>query len=286
MNEMALPKKTRTREAIANQSRAHKSKLRRELNAVVTIAARDITIALRSPGSIIMSFAMPLILMGMLGGSLTQNMAGGLGFDYSKFMLVGMLVNMLFMVTTMGMTSLVEDHTTDFTQEMLVSPVSRYAIVIGKIFGSSFGAIVSMAGTLIVGLIMGITLSLGQLMLVLALSPLMCLSGGALAMIIIGLVKSNKTANIAVMLITMPQMFLSGAIIPINNSSGVLYVLSHAMPMTYCLDLARAVVYAGTPEYASVVLFNPLVNFTAVTALTVICLVIGTFLFARSEKNR
>ncbi len=86
MNEMALPKKTRTREAIANQSRAHKSKLRRELNAVVTIAARDITIALRSPGSIIMSFAMPLILMGMLGGSLTQNMAGGLGFDYSKFM--------------------------------------------------------------------------------------------------------------------------------------------------------------------------------------------------------
>ncbi len=184
------------------------------------------------------------------------------------------------------MTSLVEDHTTDFTQEMLVSPVSRYAIVIGKIFGSSFGAIVSMAGTLIVGLIMGITLSPGQLMLVLVLSPLMCLSGGALAMIIIGLVKSNKTANIAVMLITMPQMFLSGAIIPINNSSGVLYVLSHAMPMTYCLDLARAVVYAGTPEYASVVLFNPLVNFTAVTALTVICLVIGTFLFARSEKNR
>jgi len=156
---------------------------------------------------------------------------------------------MLFMVTTMGMTSLVEDHTTDFTQEMLVYPVSRYAIVIGKIFGSSFGAIVSMFGTLIVGIIMGITLSLGQLLMILALSPLMCLSGGALAMIIIGLIKSNKTANIAVMLVTMPQMFLSGAIIPINNSSGVLSALSHAMPMTYCLDLARAVLYAGTPEY-------------------------------------
>lgn len=263
-----------------------KSRLGREINAVITIAARDITIGLRSPGSIIMSFVMPLIMMGMLGGSLAQNMAGGLGFDYSKFMLVGMLINMLFMVTTMGMTSLVEDHTTDFTQEMLVSPVSRYAIVIGKIFGSSFGAIVSLAGTLIVGLVMGITLSPGQLLAILALAPLMCLSGGALAMIIIGLVKSNKTANIAVMLVTMPQMFLSGAIIPINNSSGVLYVLSHVMPMTYCLDLARAVVYAGTPEYAGVVLFNPAVNFIAITALTVICLIVGTFLFARSEKNR
>jgi ABC-2 type transport system permease protein len=278
MNEIALSAgKERLRE---------KSRLLREINAIITIAMRDVTIGIRSPGSLIMSLAMPLVMMGMLGGSLAQNMAGGLGFNYGKFMMVGMLVNMLFMVTTTGMTSLVEDHTTDFTQEMLVSPVSRYSIVIGKIFGSSFGAIVSMVGTLIVGLVMGITLNPGQLLMVLVLSPLMCLSGGALAMIIIGLVKSNKTANIAVMLITMPQMFLSGAIIPINNSSGVLYVLSHAMPMTYCLDLVRAVVYAGTPEYSSVVLFNPVVNFIAIAALTVICLIIGTFFFARSEKNR
>jgi ABC-2 type transport system permease protein len=278
MNEIALSAgKERLRE---------KSRLLREINAIITIAMRDVTIGIRSPGSLIMSLAMPLVMMGMLGGSLAQNMAGGLGFNYGKFMMVGMLVNMLFMVTTTGMTSLVEDHTTDFTQEMLVSPVSRYSIVIGKIFGSSFGAIVSMVGTLIVGLVMGITLNPGQFLMVLVLSPLMCLSGGALAMIIIGLVKSNKTANIAVMLITMPQMFLSGAIIPINNSSGVLYVLSHAMPMTYCLDLVRAVVYAGTPEYSSVVLFNPVVNFIAIAALTVICLIIGTFFFARSEKNR
>ena len=271
---------------IAMATGKEKSKFGREINAIITIALRDITLALRSPGTIIMSLAMPLIMMGMLGGSLAQNMAGGLGFDYSKYMMVGMMVNMLFMVTTTGMMSLVEDHTTDFTQEMLVSPVSRYAIVIGKIFGSSFGAIVSMAGTLIVGIIMGITLNPGQLLMILILSPLICLSGGALAMIVIGLIKSNKTANIAVMLITMPQMFLSGAIIPINNSSGILYFLSHAMPMTYCLDLVRAVVYAGTPEYASVVLFNPVVNFIAIAALTVICLIIGTFLFARSEKSR
>ncbi|MDK2940690.1 MAG: type transport system permease protein [Acetobacterium sp.] len=263
-----------------------KSRVKREINAVITIALRDITLALRSPGTIFTSLAMPLIMMGMLGGSLAENMTGGLRFDYSKFMMVGMMVNMLFMITTMGMTSLVEDHTTDFTQEMLVSPISRYSIVIGKIFGSSFSAIISMAGTLIVGIIMGITLNPGQLLMILILSPLMCLSGGALAMIIIGVIKSNKTANTAVMLITMPQMFLSGAIIPINNSSGILYVLSHAMPMTYCLDLVRAVVYAGTPEYASVVLFNPVVNFTAIVVLTVICLMIGTFLFARSEKSR
>jgi ABC-2 type transport system permease protein len=258
----------------------------RELNAVATIAARDITLFFKSPGMIIMSLAMPLMMMGMLGGSLAQNMASGLGFDYGKFMLIGMLVNMLFMTTTTGISSLIEDHVTDFTQEMMISPVSRYSIVIGKIVGSSFGAIISMVGTLAVGLVMGITLAPVQMLLILALSPLMCLSAGALAMIVIGLIKSNKMANVAVMLITMPQMFLSGAIIPINNSSGVLLVISRLMPMTYCLDLVRAVVYAGTPEYSSVVQFRPAVTLMAIISITVLCLVIGTFLFARSEKNR
>lgn len=264
----------------------NKSRLSRELNAVVTIAARDITLALKSPGILIMSLAMPIVMMGMLGGSLAQNMAGGLSFNYGQFMMVGMMVNMLFMTTTTGLTSLVEDHTTDFTQEMMVSPVSRYAIVIGKIFGSSFGAIVSMLGTIIVGLAMGITLSPGQMLLILALSPLMCLSAGALGMLIIGVIKNNKTANLALMLVVMPQMFLSGAIIPIGSSSGALFVLSRLMPMTYCLDLVRAVVYAGTPDYASVVMFNPGVNFAAIAALTAVCLAVGTFFFARSEKNR
>jgi ABC-2 type transport system permease protein len=143
-----------------------------------------------------------------------------------------------------------------------------------------------MTGTLIVGLVMGITLPVGKFLLVLALSPLICLSGGAMAMLVIGLIKSKRTANFAVMLITMPQMFLSGAIIPINNSSGALLVLNRLMPMTYCIDLVRAVVYRGSPEYDSVVMFNPMVNFAAILLLTVFCLMLGTYFFAQSEKNR
>jgi ABC-2 type transport system permease protein len=263
-----------------------KSRLFRELNSVVTVMAREITIFFRSPGTAIMSLAMPVVMMGMIGGNIMQNMAVGLGFQFGQFMLVGMLVNMLFMVTTMGMTSLVDDHDIDFNQEMLVSPVSRYSIVIGKILGSGFAAIMSMAGTLIVSLAMGITLPIGKLLLILALSPLMCLSGGALAMIIIGLIKNKRAANLAVMLIVMPQMFLSGAIIPINNSSGVLLILNRIMPMTYCLDLVRAVVYKGSREYNSVIMFNPFINCAVIVTLTVLCLIIGTFFFAQSEKNR
>ncbi len=262
------------------------SKIYLELNAIVPIAARDITLLFKSPAVLIVSLAMPLVMMGMLGGSLAQNMASGLGFNYGQFMMIGMLVNMLFMMTTMGISSLVEDHTTDFTQEMLISPVSRYSIVIGKIVGSSFSAILGMFGTMIVGMFMGIALSVTQWICIFALSPIICLAAGSMAMIVIGLIKSTRVANMVVTMIPMAQMFLSGAIIPINNSSGVLFVLSRIMPMTYCLDLVRCVVYAGTPEYATVVLFNPMLDVIVIAAMIVVCLVLGTYFFAKSEKDR
>ena len=262
------------------------SRLMRELNTIITIIAREIINFLKSPGAAIMSLAMPIVMMGMIGGNLMQNMAGGIAFEFGPFMLVGMLVNMLFMITTMNMSSIVDDHETDFNQEMLVSPVSRYSLIIGKILGSAFAAVFSMAGTLVVGAVMGITLQLEQLLLILALAPLMCLASGALAIMLIGLIKSRKTADMVVSLITMPQMFLSGAIIPINNSSGILKFLSRLMPMTYCLDLTRAILYKGTAEYESVVLFNPIVNFSAIAILTVVGLIVGTYFFSRGEINR
>ncbi|MDR1430684.1 MAG: ABC transporter permease [Propionibacteriaceae bacterium] len=258
----------------------------REVNAVVTVAARDFTLTLKNPAMLAMSLVMPLIMMGMIGGNLMQNMAGGLGFDFGQFMLVGMLVNMLFMMTTMGMTSLVDDSDGDYSVELLVSPVSRYAIVIGKIVGSSFMAFVGSLGVLIVGLVMGVALAPWQLLALLALAPLMCLSGGALATILMGVIKNNRAANLAVMLVVMPQMFLSGVIIPITHSTGVLWLLSRIMPMTYCVDLGRAVVYAGSAEYDATVLFNPAVNLACIAAITAVCLVTGTVLYARSEKNR
>jgi ABC-2 type transport system permease protein len=275
-----------TTKAVIPAEKARILGLKRELNAIVTIVARGVLLTFKSPASLIMSLVMPIVMMYMIGGNLQQNMAGGLGFDYGQYMLIGMLVNMLFMMTSQGLSGLVEDRETDFTQEMLISPVSRYSIVIGTILGSAFLAIFSCLGTLIVGLFMGIHMGAGQLLAVLALSPLMCLAAGAFSMLILGAIKNRKAANMAIMIIPMAQMFLSGAIIPVANSSGALLVLSRLMPMTYCLDLVRAVVYAGTPEYASVVMFNPAVTTVAIIGLTLVFLTVGTFLFARSESHK
>jgi ABC-2 type transport system permease protein len=258
----------------------------RELSAVWALIMRDIMHTIKSPGTIIFSLVMPIVMMGMIGGNLTQNMAGGLGFDFGKFMLIGMMVNMLFMTTGNGVAELVDDHESNFCEEMLVAPCSRYALVIGKILGSWLPALVSMLGAVVVGAIMGISLSVPQFLMIVALSPLICLVAGAMAVVPIGLIKNRRAANMVTMLLVTPQMFLCGAIIPINHSGGILWLISRILPMTYSLDLTRAAVYAGTPEFDSVVLFNPAVSIAATAAIAVICLIVGTFFYARSEKNR
>ena len=87
-----------------------KSRIFRELNTVITVMARDITLFFKSLATLIMSIVMPLVMMGMIGGNLAQNMASSLNFQFGTFMLVGMLVNMLFMMTSMNMTSFVDDQ--------------------------------------------------------------------------------------------------------------------------------------------------------------------------------
>ena len=72
-------------------------------------------------------------------------------------------------------------------------------------------------------------------------------------MLFIGFVQDPKVAGLGVALLVFPQMFLAGAPIPVSGSTGLLAILAKLMPMTYSIDLARNIFYAGKPEYAAAV---------------------------------
>jgi ABC-2 type transport system permease protein len=140
--------------------------------------------------------------------------------------------------------------------------------------------------TIIVGLCIGATLGAKELLLLLAVSPLMCLAAGSLAVVCIGFIHKSMTANLVIMMISMGQMFLSGAMIPINNSTGLMAVLSRLLPMTYCVDFARGMFYQNTGESVNVTLYPPGVNLIIIAAFTALFLIAGTIAFVRSETNK
>jgi ABC-2 type transport system permease protein len=263
-----------------------KNKFLRETNAVMVISMRQIILFLKSPVKLVQSLIMPVVFLGMFGGQLSQNMGMNMGYDFNAFMLVGMLVQTMFMVMGNGVVSLVEDRVTDFTQEILVSPVSRYSLILGTIAGSAFAAYITFFFTIGVGYCIGARLSIPQFLSLLAFSPLMCLAAGSLAVVCIGFIQKAATAGMVIMMLAMVQTFLSGALIPITHSTGIMAIVSHVLPMTFCVDFMRGVFYAGSVEGAGVTLHAPLFNLGVIAAFTAIFLVAGTAGFVWAEKNK
>jgi ABC-2 type transport system permease protein len=262
--------------------------LQKELNAIIVIAAREIVRYFKDAiPSLMFTAISPVMFLGLLGGSISQNLSGGLPYNYLQFALLGVIVSSLTMTTMSGVSSLVQDRENDFTQEIFVAPVSRYSIILGKIVGSSITSCFQLVLFALVILAMNIPLSLSAIGYIALMVPVICLSAGVMSVLIMGLLKSSpKGVYQMTMLFSTVQMFLCGAIIPVNNSSGILGALAHAMPMTYMVDLLRGLVYQGTPVYSQIVLYNPIVDLVIVTAFTVVSFVIGTSLFVRWEKNR
>ncbi|MHB9291679.1 ABC-2 type transport system permease protein [Hollandina sp. SP2] len=263
-----------------------KNRMLRELNAGVTIAMRDITLCLKSPAKLIPGLIMPIMFLGMFGGQLSQNMGMNMGFDFNTFMLVGMLVQGLFLIMGNGVTSLVEDRQSDFTQEILVSPVSRYALILGKIAGAAFGSYITFFFTIIVGYCIGARLDTRQLLTLLTFSPLMCLAAGSLGVVCIGFIQKASNAGIVIMMVSMAQTFLSGALIPVNHSTGIMALVSRLLPMTYCVDFMRGIFYGEQDISAAVTLHVPAVNLIIIIAFTAVFLTAGTIGFVNAEKNR
>ena len=260
----------------------------KDLNAVVVIAAREVLRFFKDwKTSLVFSLMFPVLFLGILGGVIAQNLGGGLGYNYLQFALLGMVAATISMNTMLSVTSLVEDRENDFTQEIFVAPISRYSIILGKIVGGSITSILQLFAFVIIAPIMGISIGLSAIGWILVLAPLICISGGTLGVLVASIFSSSpKNADRGVIMFTFAQMFLSGAFIPINKSNGVLSALSHAMPMTYVVDLLRGLVYRGTPFYSQIALYNPVLDLLIVVAISIASFVIGTFLFVRSERNR
>ena len=160
--------------------------------------ARDPAARSESPVSLAFTVIIPVIFMGILGGSISQNLGNGLPYAYLPFMLIGMIANTLYQGTITGVTNLVEERENDFTAELFVAPISRYAVLVGKMLGSAVAAMISLIGVLAMIVVMQIPMDPGDLLRVLMLAPILALAGGALGVLFIGFVQDPKVAGIGV----------------------------------------------------------------------------------------
>ncbi len=190
------------------------SRLVLEANATFAVAWREVLRAIKSRQMIAINIIFPVLFMGLMGGMIQQNLGSALPFSYLPYMLVGMVAQTMYQGGLMGVTTLIEERENGFTAELFVAPITRYAVLLGRIVGASLASMVSLIGVLAMIVVMQIPVDFVDVLRVLVLAPVLALAGGALGVLFIGFVQDPKTADVGSMLLVMPQMFLAGSIIP------------------------------------------------------------------------
>ena len=256
-----------------------------ELSAISALAYRDLMKLIRDPIRLVTSLIFPVIFIVILGGSFQSGIGNMIDYDFMHFVFVGVLAQTLFQSSALGIISLIEDRQNDFIQEVFVSPISRYTIVIGKIIGESLVALIQGIAILGFGIIIGIPFNISIILSLILVGVVVCVFGGSFGILVLSNLKSQRIANQIFPFIMLPQIFLSGVFTPIDKLPMVLGILSRMSPMRYAVDLARGIYYSDKPEYGSVVLTEPLNNMIVILGLFCTFVVIGTWLFVKNERK-
>ena len=220
--------------------------LRQDLRAISIVWRREL-IRFRSDRlRAITSLVQPVLFLFVLGTGLSGLASHGLpsGIDFKTFIYPGVLAMSVLFTAIFSAASIVWDREFGFLREMLVAPVSRSAIVIGKCLG---GATVStFQGILILALAGLAHVPYDPVLFLILIGELLLLSFTLTAF---GVMMAARITQIqAFMALTqmlvMPLFFLSGALYPLNGLPGWLTVLTRLNPLTYIVAPMRHAVFS------------------------------------------
>ena len=217
---------------------------RSEARAVRTVWRRDLIRFANEPMGIVAWLIQPLLFLFVLGPGLhTLSGASTDGVDLTTFMFAGVLCMALVYSAIFSAASLVWDRELGFLRELMIAPVRRSSIVVGKCLGgatiaASQGAVVlALAGLVDVPYDPVLLLGLFGLVVLIAFTIT------AFGVMVAVSIKQARTFTSVVQMLVIPMIFLSGALYPVSDLPTWLGVLNRLNPLTYAVDPMRRLVF-------------------------------------------
>jgi ABC-2 type transport system permease protein len=232
-----------------------KDALMHNLKAVYVISYREFKKFVRERSRLLGTMARPILWLFVVGGGLSRLVKVEGNVSYTQFIFPGMIGMTILFASIFSAISIVWDREFGFLKEILVAPISRLSIVIGKAMA---GTTISLVQVLIMVLfipVLGIHISPGQFMLLLLSSAMLAFSLTAFGILVAARMSSYEGFNIIMNFLVMPMFFLSGAMYPVKLLPPALKWLTHINPVTYGVDALKNALLteaAGTamgPEY-------------------------------------
>ena len=267
-----------------------------EFRAIRIVWKRELIRFVNDPLRMVTALVQPLLFLFVLGSGLQRlSSAGTHGVSLRTFIYPGILCISVMFTAMFSAASVVWDREFGFLREMMVAPVRRSSIVIGKCLG---GATVAGAeGVIVLALAGAVGVPYDPVLLlgVLVLQFLLAFTITAFGLMIAVRIKQMQSFMGVMQMIVMPMFFISGALFPAAGLPGWLTVLNRIDPMAYAVDPMRRLVFSHlTISPAARRALDPgitwwgwhvpaLIEATMIVLLGLVMLAIAIWEFSRTE---
>jgi ABC-2 type transport system permease protein len=230
-----------------------------------TLWQREVVRFYRQRSRVVGVIASPILFWLVIGSGFgTSFRSGGAsGQHYLDYFYPGALIMIVLFTSIFTMMSVIEDRKQGFLLSVLVAPVSRSAIVLGKVLGGTTLATIQGLIFLAFAPLVGVHLNLGTFLLVVLTVSLVSFALTALGFVIAWPMDSTQAFHAIINLFLIPLWLLSGALFPLSGASVWLRVMMRINPLTYGVEALRNLLYPSavsefplSSSLATLVLFS------------------------------
>ena len=266
--------------------RAHGGMLR----TIYIVWWRDVIRFWRDRARLVASLAQPLLYLVIFGSGLSSALGGGFagagGVSYTQFIYPGIISMSVLFSAIFGGMSLVWDREFGFMKELLVAPIDRSAIAIGKTLGSATGSLVQAVVLLVLAPLVGVSFTVVSFVELLGLMVVLALGLSAFGVAIGSRMKSMQGFQVVMNFLMMPMFFLSGALFPLVGLPLWMLVLTRLDPAAYGIDPIRRTILGAPAERTAMTIGDQIIP-VGVEALVVLAFGAVMLAFAaRSFQHR
>ncbi len=252
-----------------------------DLQAIYVMWIRQMKKFVRSKSRIVVTIVQPLFFLFILGSGFSSIKMPGLNEDieFIHFFAPGIVAMSILFSSMFAGISVLWDKQFGFLQEVLVAPVSRISIIVGRTLGGATTALIQGFIILIIAIAIGTPISGAfGFILTIIFMILIAFSAVGFGLILASKMQDFQSFPIIMNLIIMPLLFLSSAFFPVAENKTLL-TIAYFNPMFYMVDGLRGSMIGIDNS----VIQNPFVNLVIVLIICILMLFLGSYLFSKSE---
>ncbi|HUA11046.1 MAG TPA: ABC transporter permease [Solirubrobacteraceae bacterium] len=219
--------------------------VRSELRAIRVVWKRELIRFSRDRLRILTSLIQPFLFLFVLGTGIATLASGAThGVNFRTFIYPGVLCMAVMFTAMFSAASIVWDREFGFLREMMVAPVRRSSIVLGKVLGGA--TVATFQGLIVIAIagLVGIPYNLDLMLELIALSLLVAFAITAFGVMFAARISQMQSFMALMQMVMMPMFFLSGALFSVAHLPQWLAVLNRLDPLTYAVGPMRSAIFA------------------------------------------